>query len=181
MGNTFKFIAFWGTLLLAGSTLAQVKCTMPNGKTITLQNAKRCAADATRWETLDGQDITPPDAPKPRSAIPPSPKKIDTYIVEHKRAPTEKNPMDTALEICAALKKTTSAWCSVAAANGRFQAFSTIKIWDNITSSAEASSICKTIASSAHDFSGGSMRKNYWRVEVFSKHSTMSSLAICNI
>ncbi len=40
--------------------LAQVKCSMPNQKVITLQTASRCPPDALKAETLDGRDITPP-------------------------------------------------------------------------------------------------------------------------
>lgn len=181
MGTRFNFILAIITSACATSATAQVKCTMPNGKTITLQSTQRCPADATRWATLQDEDITPASAPTRTPKPLKSESKGATYIVQPRQDPAPTNPMDTALQICSALNKTTSAWCSVAAANGRYQAFSTIKIWDNITTSAQASSICRDIASSAHTFSGGSMRSAYWQVEIYSKHGATSPLSKCNV
>ena len=60
MGITFKLVAACALLASAGGVFAQVKCTMPNGKTITLQSAARCPADATKAETLDGKPLPKP-------------------------------------------------------------------------------------------------------------------------
>lgn len=181
MGTRFNFTLSIIACAFATGATAQVKCTMPNGKTITLLSTPRCPADATKWATLQDEDITPASAPSRTHKPHKSESKGATYIVQPRQEPAPTNPMDTALQICSALKKTTSAWCSVTAANGRYQAFSTIKIWDNITTSAQANSICRDIASSAHTFSGGSMRSAYWQVEIYSKHGATSPLSKCNV
>lgn len=183
MGIALKSIAACALLAGAGGALAQIKCTMPNGKTITLQTAKRCAADATKWETLEGQDITPASAPKPAPAAPPvasAPKKGETYIVPSKPQPVRRDPVDTAIAICAAIKKSSTAWCNVEQFSAPLNRLPSIKIWDDVDM-AGAIKTCRTFAEIALEMSGGTLRERHWSIKVYSKHSYAAPLTTCQI
>lgn len=60
MGTRINFILAIIACAFATGANAQVKCTMPNGKTITFQSTPHCPPDATKAETLDGQALAPP-------------------------------------------------------------------------------------------------------------------------
>ncbi|WP_152547197.1 hypothetical protein [Delftia sp. RIT313] len=169
-----------------GPASAQVKCTMPNQKVITLQTASKCPADALKAETLDGKDITPPQSerrtptPKPTTtaAPPPTPKPIENHIVRPRREEYVE-PFDVARNICKVVKDHKAGICSISQAN-RVENTPYIRVTTDGTAD-ELRKLCQMLAKSAHESSKGSMRDHFWYVRVYSRHDFFTPVDTCRI
>lgn len=97
MGITAKLIATCALLAGASGAFAQVKCTMPNGKTITLQSAPRCPADATKAETIDGKPLPKPSqTPEGLQVL--EQQRLGKEAIEKKQMDRDMAAMDARLE-----------------------------------------------------------------------------------
>ncbi|MBB6578448.1 hypothetical protein HNP33_002530 [Comamonas odontotermitis] len=155
---------------------------MPNGKTITLQNAQRCASDATKWETLDGQDITPRGAPKPSAELPAptaSPKQRETYVVQPKAPTPEIDTNLAAINICQKIERDLKLSCMVQKFNDTLRIMPAIKVWWPGESD-KAPGLCHAIATIARNDTGNAFDP-LWTVKIQSKHSIDIALASCPI
>ncbi|KGH10144.1 hypothetical protein [Comamonas thiooxydans] len=164
--------------------LAQVKCTMPNQKVITLQTATRCPPDALKAETLDGKDITPPASqrpPAPRTSAPPkaeAPKPVENHIVRPRKEEYVE-PFDAARVICDVIEEKKAGLCSIDQ-QSRPTKSPSIRVTTSGTVD-EMRQLCQTLAKSAHDLSKGSMRTRFWSVKVYSRHDIFTPVASCNV
>ncbi|WP_157158284.1 hypothetical protein [Delftia sp. Cs1-4] len=169
-----------------GPVSAQVRCTMPNQKVITLQTASKCPADALKAETLDGKDITPPQSerrtPAPRPTIvapaPPTPKPIENHIVRP-RQEEYREPFDVARNICTVVKDGKVGICSIDQAR-RPGDLPNIRVVSDGTT-AELRQLCQMLAKMGNELSKGSMRNNNWEVKVFSRHDFFTPVETCRV
>ncbi len=163
---------------------AQVKCTMPNQKVITLQTATRCPPDALKAETLDGKDITPPASqrpPPPRTSAPPKaeePKPIENHIVRPRKEEYVE-PFDAARVICDFIEEKKAGLCSIDQQSGPSKSPGIRIITGG--SAEELRQLCELIAKKANDLSKGSMRNRWWSVKVFSRHDIFTPVATCRV
>lgn len=164
---------------------AQVKCTMPNQKVITLQTATRCPADALKAETLDGKDITPPASQRPpppgTSNLPAKaegPKPIENHIVRPRKEEYVE-PFDAARTVCSVITDRKVGLCSIDQEQ-RLGRWPSIRVTTDGTVE-ELRQLCQMLAKSANDISKGSMRERYWSVKIYSRHDIFTPVATCNV
>ena len=168
----------------ANPSWAQVRCTMPNQKIITLQTASNCPVDALKAETLDGKDITPPasERPTPRPSIakskPVVPKPIENHIVQPRRE-ERVEPFDAARVICDFIKEKKAGLCSIDQQPGPFKSPSIRVTTDGSVD--EMRQLCQMLAKTAQDLSKGSLRERFWEIKVFSRHDIFTPVANCRV
>ena len=164
---------------------AQVKCTMPNQKVITLQTASKCPIDALKAETLDGKDITPPASERPTPAPRPSnaqtkpiaPKPVENHIVRPRREEYVE-PFDAARVVCTVIQDRKVGHCSIDQ-ESRITRSPVIRVTTDGTVD-EMRRLCQMLATTANDLSKGSMR-SIWTVKVFSRHDIFTPVASCKV
>lgn len=157
------------------SAFAQLKCTMPNGVTITRQIGD-CPADAVRIIGPDGKQLPvkkkPPPNPKPtaqattRSTAPePAP-----------AAPTEPSAYEYAGLICKALEQSGATTCDV-----NSNVFSTSTIEATLaTSPSNAVVTCKELAAIMRSKTRAFEAKE-WKILIFSPFSGNRPIATCRL
>lgn len=162
---------------------AQVKCTMPNQKVITLQTATRCPPDALKAETLDGKDITPPASqrpPPPRTSAPPkieAPKPIENHIVQPRRV-ERVEPFDAARTICTVIQDKKASRCNIDQESGPTRS-PVIRVTTDGTVD-ELRRLCQMLATTSKDLSKGSM-EGIWSIKIFSRHDIFTPVATCRV
>lgn len=169
------------TLATASPVWAQVRCTMPNQKVITLQTASKCPIDALKAETLDGTDITPPaserPAPRPAQTKQVAPKPIENHIVQPRRE-ERVEPFDAARTVCTVIQDRKVGRCSIDQESGRTRS-PVIRVTTDGTVD-EMRRLCQMLAKSANDLSKGSM-SGLWTIKVFSRHDIFTPIESCRV
>lgn len=170
-------------LAAASPVWAQVRCTMPNQKVITLQTASKCPIDALKAETLDGRVITPSaserPAPRPSAvqAKPVAPKPIENHIVQPRRE-ERVEPFDAARTVCTVIQDRKVGRCSIDQVSGPTR-IPVIRVTTDGTIE-ELRSLCMLLAKTSKDLSKGSM-EGIWSIKVFSKHDIFTPVASCRV
>lgn len=171
-------------LAAASPVWAQVRCTMPNQKVITLQTASKCPIDALKAETLDGRDITPPSSerpaprPNPVQSKPVAPKPIENHIVQPRRE-ERVEPFDAARVICDFIKEKKAGLCTIDQQSGPTRSPNIRVITDGTVD--DMRQLCQMLAKTAQNISKGSMRERFWSIKVFSRHDIFTPIESCRV
>ena len=176
----FRLLSTAAILATATATHAQVRCTMPNGVTIT-QQLGNCPQGAVKAQAPDGTAIALPPPPKP---APPAAKATATKPATASpapatapvAAPAQPGAYDYARLICKAFEQSGATTCEI---NSNILSDSTIET-TLATSPANAAIICKDVAASARSKTKAFSEKN-WRILIFSPFSGNRPIANCKL
>lgn len=156
---------------------AQVKCTMPNGVTIT-QQLGNCPNGAVRAQTADGKPIAlpaskpkaPPVAPATQTAPQPRP------LAQAQSKPEEPTDFEYAKLICLAFEQVGATTCDVES-----NVFSDSTIQTTLAMSpSSAAYTCKDVAATMRAKTRAFEGKN-WKIQIFSPFSGNRPIASCKL
>lgn len=154
---------------------AQVKCTMPNGVTIT-QQLGNCPSGAVRAQTADGKPILLP-APKPKAPpIAPATQPAPRPQPQLQAKPEEPTDFEYAKLICLAFEQVGATTCDVES-----NVFSDSTIQTTLAMSpSSAAFTCKDVAATMRAKTRAFERKN-WKIQIFSPFSGNRPIASCRL
>lgn len=158
--------------------MAQVRCTMPNGKVITQQLSASCPQGAVKGETMDGRPIELPRIAPPVAPVKPPAPVAAAVPAPRPAAPPVAQPTtyDYAQVICKILESAGATTCEI-----KSNVFTESTIEATLaTSPRDASASCNLVTSTVRSKTDV-FKSASWKLLIFSPFSGNRPIAACRI